>query len=123
MTIAIQETIPWVKKCLQNFLRSSSSDAAICLNEPSIEECAHFASSKSDIAFASKTNGSTGFVFFDINEITAWYDKQNKQYKLLLDDCGVNDLSIVDNKQFTELGLGLKYVGQLISIIKPPISQ
>jgi len=110
--IAIQDTIPWVKKCLQNFLRSSSSAAATCLKEPGLEDLAHLATSKSDIALTSKTIGSIEFL--DIEEIIYWYEEQNKKYKLLLDDCSVSELANVPSNAFTNLGLGLKFAGQLL---------
>lgn len=122
MIRAIHATIPWVKKWRQNFLRSNSSDAATCLNEPFIEDCAHLETSKSDIERISTTNGSTDFFAMNIEDLARirhWYERQNEFYRLLLAEYSVNDLSGVPAKEFSDLGLGLKYVGQLLRAFTP----
>lgn len=124
MIKASQATIPCVKKCRQNFLRSNSSDAATCLNEPGIEECAHLATSKSESERTSATNGSTDFFAInteDLLKIRFWYERQNEFYHLLLKEYSVTELSEVPSKEFSDLGLGLKYVGELLKAFNQPL--
>ena len=113
---ASQEAMPWVKKFLQNFRRSSSVSASARIAVPStyLDVCR---SSDSDIALALAAAESGNFLVINdarFVEMRKWYAEMCEYQKLW----GLPEpIYCPDTMYGRQHGLGWKFVGELLNHI------